>query len=224
MDDKTRTLAGWAGLGWAALTAFTAFAAGSPPALDAPATEITTYLHDHRGAFLAGTVVFVVTLPLLLTFAGNLIGRMRADTDPGATAALVAGAGLGISLACTAVANALLVPVLQQDLPVDPETVKFLYAGVFAVTIVGNAAAAAMMFGLAWGGARAGLGTLATRSAGVIGAFVLAVSAAGLADDAMAALAPAALLPFLVWIVAVSIGMIRRPSPVTAVGVATVGA
>jgi hypothetical protein len=40
----------------------------------------------------------------------------------------------------------------------------------------------------------------------------------------MAALAPAALLPFLVWIVAVSIGMIRRPSPVTAVGVATVGA
>ena len=53
--------------------------------------------------------------------------------------------------------------------------------------------------------------------------FVLALSAAGLADDAIAAMAPLALLPFVVWIVAVSIGMIRRPSPVASVGVATVG-
>ena len=43
------------------------------------------------------------------------------------------------------------------------------------------------------------------------------------ADEAMAALAPVALLPFLVWIVAVSITMIRRPSPARAVEVATVG-
>lgn len=224
MDDSTRTLAGWCGLGWAALTTATALAGGSPPALDADAGEITAYLHDHQGAFLATAVVFVLTLPMLLVFSGALIGRLRDGTDRGNAAALVAGVGLGVTLACSAVANVLLVPVLQQDLGVDPETVKFLYASVFAVSIAGNAAAAAMMLGLAAGGANAGLGTIATRSAGIIGVFVLVLSAAGLADETMAALAPVALLPFLVWIVAVSFTMIRRPSPAPAVGVATVGA
>ncbi len=223
MDDSTRTLAGWCGLGWAALTTATALAGGSAPALDADADEITAYLHDHRTAFLAAAVVFAVTLPLLLAFAGSLIGRLRDGTDRGGTAAVVAGVGLGVSLACTAIANGLLVPVLQQDLGVDPETVKFLYAGVFAVTIAGNAAGAAMLFGIAAAGANAGLGTVATRSAAIMGVVVLALSAAGLADEAMAALAPVALLPFLVWIVAVSITMIRRPSPARAVEVATVG-
>lgn len=223
MDDRTRTLAGWCGLAWAALTTAAAFSGGSPPALDAPAAEITAYLHDHRGAFLAAAVVFALTLPMLLTFAGALIGRLRDGTDKGNTAALVAGAALAASLACSAVANTLLVPLLQQDLVVDPQTVKFLYAGVFAVTIAGNAAAGAMMLGFGAAGANAGLGLLATRSATVIGVFVLALSAAGLADDAIAAMAPLALLPFVVWIVAVSIGMIRRPSPVASVGVATVG-
>lgn len=228
MDDRTRTLAGWCGLAWAALTTAAAFSGGSPPAMDAPALEITAYLHDHRGAFLAAAVVFALTLPMLLVFSGALVGRLRDGTDKGNTAALVAVVGLGVSVACTAVANALLVPVLQQDLGVDPETVKFLYAGVFAVTIAGNAAAGAMMLGFGAAGASAGLGTLATRSATVIGVVVLALSAAGLADDAMAALAPLALLPFVVWIVAVSIGMIRRPSAVpvatATAGVATVGA
>lgn len=226
MDDRTRTLAGWCGLTWAALTTAAAFSGGAAPALDAPADEITTYLHDHRGVFLATVVVFALTLPMLLVFAGALIGRLRDGTDKGNTAALLAGAGLGVSLACSAVANALLVPVLQQDLGVDPETVKFLYAGVFAVTIAGNAAAAAMMFGFAAAGANAGLGTVVTRSAAAIGVIVLVLSAAGLADESMGALAPVGLLPFVVWIVAVSIGMIRRPSavPAVAAAVATVGA
>lgn len=223
MDDSTRTLAGWCGLGWAALTTATALAGGSPPALDADAGEITAYLHDHRAAFLAAAVVFAVTLPLLLVFAGSLIGRLRDGTERGGTAAVVAGVGLGISMACTAMANVLLVPVLQQDLGVDPETVKFLYGSVFAVTVAGNAAAAAMMLGFAAAGTNAGLGTVATRSAGIIGVFVLTLSAAGLADEGLAALAPVALLPFLVWIVAVAITMIRRPNPAPAVEVATVG-
>lgn len=223
MDDTTRSLAGWCGLAWAALTTATALSGGAAPALDAPAGEITTYLHDHRGAFLVAAAVFVLTLPLLLAFSGAIIGRLRNGTDKANTAALVAGAGLGISLACSAVANTLLVPVLQQDLGVDPETVKFLYAGSFAVTMAGNAAAASMLFGIAAAGSNAGLGLIATRSAAAIGVVVLVLSAAGLVDESMAALAPLGLLPFVVWIVAVSIAMIRRPNPVPSVGVATVG-
>lgn len=223
MDDKTRSLAGWCGLAWAALTTVAAFSGGSAPALDAPATEITDYLHDHRGAFLAAAVAFAVTLPLLLAFSGSIIGRLRDGSDRAATAAVVAGVGLAISLACSAVANTLLVPVLQQDLGIDPETVKFLYAGSFAVIIAGNAAAATMLFGIAAAGANAGLGPVATRSAAAIGAVVLLLSAAGLADESMAALAPLGLLPFVVWIVAVSISMIRRPDLARATGVATVG-
>src|SRR5690606_4569884 len=44
MDDTTRSLAGWCGLAWAALTTAAALTGGSAPALDAPATEITDYL------------------------------------------------------------------------------------------------------------------------------------------------------------------------------------
>lgn len=224
MDDRTRTLAGWCGLAWAALTTTAAFSGGSAPALDAPADEITTYLHDHRGAFLAAAAVFTLTLPLLLAFSGAIIGRLRDGTHKGNTAALVAGVGLAVSLACSAVANTLLVPLLQQDLGVDPETVKFLYAGSFAVIIAGNAAAATMLFGIAAAGANAGLGSLATRSAAAIGAVVLVLSAAGLTDESLAALAPLGLLPFVVWIVAVSITMIRHPEPAHVAGVATVAA
>ena len=223
MEDTTRSLAGWCGLAWAALTTAAALTGGSAPALDAPATEITDYLHDHRGAFLTAAVVFAVTLPLLLTFAGSIIGRLRDGSDRASTAAVVAGAGLAISLACSAVSNTLLVPVLQQDLGVDPETVKFLYAGSFAVIIAGNAAAATMLFGIAAAGANAGLGPIATRSAAAIGAVVLVLSAAGLADESLAALAPLGLLPFVVWIVAVSISMIRHAGLARTAGVATVG-
>ena len=223
MDDKTRSLAGWCGIAWAALTTAAAFTGGSPPALDAPGDEITTYLHDHRAAFLATAALFVLTLPMLLAFSGAIIGRLRDGTDRGNTSALVAASGLGVSLACSAVANTLLVPVLQQDLGVDPATVKFLYASSFAVTMAGNAAGATMLMAVAVSGANAGLGPVATRSAAAIGAVVLLLSAAGLANESMAALAPLGLLPFVVWIVAVSITMIRRPSPVPAVGVATVG-
>src|SRR5690606_23608202 len=114
-------------------------------------------------------------------------------------------------------------PVLQQDLGVDPETGKFLYAGSFAVIIAGNAAAATTLLGIAAAGANAGLGPVATRSAAAIGAVVLVLSAAGLADESLAALAPVGLLPFIVWVVAVSISMTRHAGLARTAGVATVG-
>ena len=209
---STARIAGAAGAVWTVANVIAGFSAGQPPAIDADGSTIRAYLLDHRTAAIAGAAVFAVTIPLLVTFFSSLIARLSAESDEGSAAAAIAAAtGLAVGVGGLALAYLLLLPVvLDRSLAasVDDSVLQFLFASSFSVTMIGNIGIATTLLALA-ADARSAIGRLARRSAAAIGGLTVVLSAVGLANRDIAAVAGLAFVPVAVWVLAMSVPMVR---------------
>ena len=81
VGDGSQRLAGIAGVSSVVLVLASFFIVGEPPAVDAPAAEISTYIVDNRTAGLVSIAMFSLALPLLGLFSVAVRKRLAAFVD-----------------------------------------------------------------------------------------------------------------------------------------------
>jgi hypothetical protein len=187
---------------------------GAPPKADDPATEFTSFLVDKRGAILAGTVLIGLGAAALLLFFSALRGLLDVGGRGSGLARVSFAAGVvtaTINLIGTAVfaGGAFEVAGLGDDVLnralLDTATEIFAMAGFPVALFFFAAAASASMSGA--------LPRWAVPTGYVVGALQLVSTIAIFASSgffaAGGAFAPLAFLIAAIWIIAVSVVMMR---------------
>jgi hypothetical protein len=211
MNESTDRLAGALGILWALATVVLTFAAGTPPDIDGSAGEIREYLADNRGLWLATIVVWGLTLPLALSFFLSLVGRLRVTNATSRAASPAALLGLSLGIAFTALPFVALVPVVvNESLLADTsdDLIRFLWAFVFASTMVSNIGFGVALSGVASAGEGAPLAAPLRWAAGLIGAILIVVSSIGLANSDVAMIAGAGIALVCLWVIAAGVQML----------------
>ncbi len=204
-------LAGIAGIVWAVTNGVVGFSTGEPPALDDPATDIRAFLGDSRSALLAMAFVFVLTLPALFVFFGELLGRTRDTRSATSALADTASAALGVFAAAYGVAILMVVPLaMDADVraAVPDGALRYLWAAAIVISLVANAGSGVVLLALA--GCPGVVPRRSRIAAAVIGVFTIVFSAIGVIQTDVALLAGLTFALLAIWIVVVAIGMVRH--------------
>jgi hypothetical protein len=120
--------AAWAGLIGVVLFVVGSLLAGSPPKPDAPATEITAFLVQHRSGLLAGTALILLSIPFFGCFVGLFTGVL--GEAEGGRGTLARAATLGWTLQFAIVAIGILSQAAltwRGTSGLDPHLVQFGY-------------------------------------------------------------------------------------------------
>lgn len=209
----TSKIAGGAGIAWVVVNVGAGMSTGEPPAIDANSAEIADYFTANRGMFLTVMAAFAVTLPLLLVFFGDLVGRLRSTASESSPSVSVAAqSGLTLFAGGISLAYVLMLPfVLDTSLAdtASDDLLRTFYIAMFMVTMIGNIGAAVLLLALAT--SESVLGRWGRASGAVIGGVVLLASAAGLANADVAVAAGASFAVIGLWMLGVGIGMVRQP-------------
>ena len=218
-DANYRRLGAMAGIAAMVLIVVGFFLPGAPPKADDPVTEFTDFLVDKRGALLAGTMLIGLGAALLLTFFSALRDQLAVGGRGNAFAREAFGAGI-VTVTINLIGTAILAgaafevgglgdDVLNRAL-VDIAAEVFTMAG-FAVAVFFFAAAAAVS-------QSGGLPRWTVPTGYAVGVIQLVSTVAVFAGSgffaAGGAFAPLAFLIAAIWIIAVSVVMMRAaPAP-----------
>jgi hypothetical protein len=210
MDFKR--VAGWAGLTAVLLFVLSLVFAGSTPAPEDGVAEIGEYLASNQAAHNAGLLFgAVAVIPLVMFLAGFLVPFMRSDREHGEAFSIVIFGGLLLLGAGAAVGqSALGVLLLRGGSGLDAPTARALWdlqsmgygGGVIAITIFAGGVAMAV-FRRAVMSAWVGQLSAFVAVLGPLGLFTL------LSDTNAALLGYLPFLGFLIWLLAISVNMVR---------------
>jgi hypothetical protein len=194
---------------------------GDAPSLDDPAEEIVAYYDDERGKLLTVIVLFGLSIVAFLWFLGSLVHTLRVEADESRLAATVLGAGVvttslfgGIVLL-----NAGLTFQIAED--GDASVVAALYDLIWVSTTLIAYPIAALVFAGGVGAMRGGLAPAWFGWASGVAAAAILVSGTTFAQDGFWApdgLYNAYVTPtvFLIWVVVLSVLLLRRAVAVAA--------
>jgi hypothetical protein len=213
-DANYRRLGAMAGIAAMVLIVVGFFLPGAPPKADDPVTEFTDFLVDKRGALLAGTMLIGLGAALLLTFFSALRDQLTVGGRGNAFAREAFAAGI-VTVTINLIGTAILAgaafevgglgdDVLNRAL-VDTAAEVFTMAG-FAVAVFFFATAAAVS-------QSGGLPRWTVPTGYAVGVLQLVSTVAVFAGSgffaAGGAFAPLAFLVAAIWIIAVSVVMLR---------------
>lgn len=191
---------------------------GDSPALDDSAGEIVAYYVDERGKLVTVTVLFGLSIVAFLWFLGSVVHTLRVEADESRIAATALGAGIVTTslFGVLVLLNAGL--TLQIAADGDAGVVAALYDLAWATSTLISFPVAALVFA-------SGIGTWRSRLlpawfgwASVVGALAILVSGTTWAADGFWApdgLYNAYISPviFIVWVVLLSVLLLRRLQP-----------
>jgi hypothetical protein len=209
-----RRLAGIGAIGFATLVVITNILQGATPALDAEASEIVTYITDHRAENVFATASFALAAPFLLMFASAFYGRLRAIGRPDdlvwARFGMI-GALLILPTFAAVVVQRLVLLAGTDEIIGTPELVTLVWRVEMAAFLVNVLPLSAAILGFGVAGARAGLlpawFRLWAPVAAVVGILTSASALAGLEGSPTGF---AGLVPFATWMVLLFVSGVRQ--------------
>lgn len=208
-------------MGLAAAVGFlVAFALPAPlPSPDAPASELISFLQEHRGRLLASSLLIALSSAPLVWFLCALArwlgaGERAGRAGSGASAAVLATGSVGTAvLLC---GGALQSALVLQSVDASPQLIRLGFDAANSLVTIAGAGFGASVVAAGVAGARGGTFTAwATHCTLLVGAMQFA-TLGGLAASSglFAAGGPLAGLAFLAlsgWVIAVSVRVARGP-------------
>jgi hypothetical protein len=209
-----RRLAGIGAIGFASLVITTNIVQGALPAMDADASEVVTYLTDHRTENLFSTAAFAVGALFLLSFASAFYGRLKAvgRSEDLVWARLgMIGALLILPTFAAVVVQRIVLLVAVDEIIGSPELITLMWRFEMAAFLLNALPIAAGILGFGIAGARAGLlprwfGVWAPIAAAV--GVLSAACAVGSLEGAATGFA--GFVPFATWMVLLLVAGVRQ--------------
>jgi hypothetical protein len=222
-DPNSKRFAGMAGIAFVVLflVAVIAFIPSGLPNSGDPASKVVSYFADHRSALLVSAFLQALSAVPFLAFLAAVVGMLRrADGESGGwwlwtalggavgTAMVMMAVGLGAMLTYRAASG-------------DGGLARALLDGNTIVFAMSGLPIAVFLFGASQGLTKAGLVGRWVAPLGEAVALLQIVGAAALAKgdgffSPQGAYSYIAALAFMVWMLCVSVSMIREPAPVAA--------
>jgi hypothetical protein len=186
---------------------------GSAPGLDDPSRQVFTYIRDHRSDLKLSAVLFGVAMSAVLFWAWGLYGALRNAEHGNSSLAVVAVAGGVLAAAMTVVASTVIATTALRINTLSPAGALF-YFTLYRFTQAGTNFGLAVLIGAA---AIASLrGRLFSRWFTIVSVLLAMLTLVGglavaYAGDAIQTVGGAALILDVVWIMIVSVRLLRRP-------------
>jgi hypothetical protein len=217
-DAKGRRFDAATGVGFAVLAVVGLVLPGAPPKAEDSATKIVTFFADHRSDILAGNYILGVAAVLFLWWLGSLRSYLRAGEggEGRLSAAVLAGgvAGIALLLVGAGLTNAIAFK-LAGTTGADPNLGRVLYDAAGSIFALAGFGFATFFAAASCSGARSGALPAWAYWSGSVVAVLQLVTGFGLiaksgflaTGGAMGFIGP---ITALLWVVAVSVVMMRR--------------
>ena len=211
MTNRIR-LAGWAGIAFAVLSVLGSLIAGSPPGIDDPANEIREFWVDNRDQLLVGSVLQALAVPAFLVFVMAVRELLVRGGEEGTFWGGVMTAGAVIALVLALVGGALGLSVTWVDgftEDAGDDVVRAVWNAGTLPFVVGGAALFAFVGAAAVGILRTKVLPIWTGWLGAVAALISLLGILGFLEPDLAMLGFLGFFAFAIWVVAVSIVMLR---------------
>ena len=205
-------LAGWAGIAFAVLSVLGSLIAGSPPGIDDPANEIREFWIDNRDQLLVGSVLQALAVPAFLVFVMAVREFLVRGGEEGTFWGGVMTAGAVIALVLALVGGALGLSVTWVDgftEDAGDDVVRAVWNAGTLPFVVGGAALFAFVGAAAVGILRTKVLPIWTGWLGAVAALISLLGILGFLEPDLAMLGFLGFFAFAIWVVAVSIVMLR---------------
>jgi hypothetical protein len=187
---------------------------GEFPAADDPAEEFTAFFVDDRGRVLAGAIIWALSLPFFLLFAGALAARVRDAGERRLSATVLGAAAAFAAMALVAIA---MLPAIAHTVAgeLDATVVKGLSALGAGFDVMSVVPFAVLVFAFGIAVARAGVLASWFGYASIVAAPIILLAATTWARDGFwspyGGYYIIAIIVFFAWIVVASVLLIMRP-------------
>ena len=212
-DSKLERWGAWAGIAFVVLVLITAFLPGSPPKPSDSAVKITKYFVDKSDEIRITTYVGGLATIAILFWLGALWRFMRTAEGPGpmlATSAVAAGA---VAAALNAVGGIVFgtVAILKLQSGIDDKSIRFFYVLGNDFAVAGGFAVIVMLAAVSFLVLRSDLMPKWVAALGGVTIVLFFVAGGGVTStkDFLLYVLLGALVLFSVWIVVVSIMMMK---------------
>jgi hypothetical protein len=211
MTNRFR-LAGWAGIAFAVLSVVGSLIAGSPPGIEDPASEIREFWIDNRDQLLVGSLLQALALPAFLVFVMALRELLVRGGEEGTFWGRVMAAGAVITVALALVGGAIGLSVtwiegFTED--AGDDVVRAVWNAGTLPFVVGGAALFAFVGAAAVGILRTKVLPVWAGWLGAIAAVISLLGILGFLEPDLAVLGFLGFFAFAIWVVAMSIVMLR---------------
>lgn len=216
MDDtRWERAAAAGGILFVVLALVSAFLPGSPPMASDPAREIAEFFADKSDQIRVASFLGVIaSIPLV--WWGASIFRMLERSTGNARLSVIAAIGIAVGVAASGVASVVfaVVGILGVEGSGGPDAVKFFFVLGLSLNGIVGIATALLVGAVSAGVLRTGM---MAKGVGWFGALVALLAVAGSivtvsVGDAAMGLSFLSFLAFALWLLIVSVVMLRRPA------------
>lgn len=197
------------GIGFAVLMVVAARLPGSPPKIDDPARAVVAFVADERLELRVAAVVGGIATLGLLWWAGALWRQLAPGENGGLAVVALVGLGIGVTALDVALGVQAAVALRLEDL--GPHAARFVFGLSRLVFDAGAFGFAALVGAASLAARRAGTFPRLLSDAGLGLTLGWVVASYGLVDHGFVvdSLGPAVFVAWLVWVLAMSVVMLR---------------
>lgn len=217
-DAKIQRYCAMGGIAFVVLGGIGTAISGSPPSPGDPAGEILDYFKDHDSAIKIASYLSVLATFALLFWVGALWATLRRAEGGSPRLTVVAGLGAAVGGASAGVSFAVSSVIALRVDSLGPGGAKFFYG--FSLTLLGAAGVgiAALVLATSIISLRSGVFPSWVTWGGMVLGVLWLVAASAIATDRdfVGILGLVSFVLWCVWIVAISVLMLREGEPATA--------